>query len=76
MTLQAQVLFEDRYSLDGFHTCSLAFMASSSDGCYQRNAFLHDTLSEPVYCEQQSNFVDLAHMNYACSLHKAFTLWT
>lgn len=35
------------------------------------NAFLHSTLADTVYCEQPSGFVDPAHPNYVCKLHKA-----
>lgn len=35
------------------------------------NAFLHGTLSEPVYCEQPSSFVDPLRPEYVCKLHKA-----
>jgi hypothetical protein len=36
-----------------------------------KNAFLHDTLTETVYCSQPTGFVDLAHPNLICLLHKS-----
>lgn len=35
------------------------------------NAFLHGSLSEPVYCEQPSGFVDPACPDHVCLLRKA-----
>lgn len=36
-----------------------------------KNAFLHGTLSEIVYCEQPSGFMDPAHPDYICQLNKS-----
>jgi hypothetical protein len=36
-----------------------------------KNAFLHDTLLETVYCVQPSGFVDSAHPDYVCRLNKS-----
>jgi hypothetical protein len=36
-----------------------------------KNAFLHDTLTETVYCEQPSGFVDSSHSDYVCRLNKS-----
>ena len=36
-----------------------------------KNAFLHCTLSETVYCSQPSGFVDTARPDYVCRLHKS-----
>lgn len=35
------------------------------------NAFLHGPLTEPVYCEQPSGFVDPNHPDHVCLLRKA-----
>lgn len=35
------------------------------------NAFLHGTLSDPVYCEQPSGFVDPNFPDHVCLLRKA-----
>jgi hypothetical protein len=37
-----------------------------------KNAFLHNTLSETVYCSQPASFVDLAHPQLVCRLNKSF----
>jgi hypothetical protein len=36
-----------------------------------KNAFLHDTLSETVFCCQPTGFTDPAHPNLLCRLHKS-----
>ena len=36
-----------------------------------KNAFLHGTLSETVYCAQPSSFEDPAHPDYVCRLNKS-----
>ncbi|WVZ67726.1 hypothetical protein U9M48_016769 [Paspalum notatum var. saurae] len=36
-----------------------------------KNAFLHGTLTETVYCVQPSGFEDSAHPNYVCRLNKS-----
>ena len=36
-----------------------------------KNAFLHGTLSETVYCSQPTGFVDSAHPSYVCKLNKS-----
>ena len=36
-----------------------------------KNAFLHGTLNEVVYCQHPPGFVDLARPNYLCKLNKA-----
>jgi hypothetical protein len=36
-----------------------------------KNAFLHGTLTETVYCEQPSEVVDSSHMDYVCRLNKS-----
>ena len=36
-----------------------------------KNAFLHGTLNETVYCQQPPGFVDPAWPNYVCKLNKA-----
>jgi hypothetical protein len=36
-----------------------------------KNAFLHGTLTETVYCQQPSGFVDSSHPNYVCRLNKS-----
>jgi hypothetical protein len=36
-----------------------------------KNAFLHGTLNEVVYCQQPPGFVDPARPNYVCKLNKA-----
>ena len=36
-----------------------------------KNAFLHGTLSETVYCSQPSGFVDSAHPDFVCRLNKS-----
>jgi hypothetical protein len=36
-----------------------------------KNAFLHGTLAETVYCMQPSGFVDPAHPNSVCRLNKS-----
>jgi hypothetical protein len=36
-----------------------------------KNAFLHGTLTETVYCEQPSGFVDSSHPDYVCRLNKS-----
>jgi hypothetical protein len=36
-----------------------------------KNTFLHDTLSETVYCSQPTGFVDPAHPDLVCWLHKS-----
>jgi hypothetical protein len=36
-----------------------------------KNAFLHGTLMETVYCTQPVGFVDLAHPNMVCKLNKS-----
>ena len=35
-----------------------------------KNAFLHGTLNETVYCQQPPGFVDPARPNYVCKLNK------
>jgi hypothetical protein len=35
------------------------------------NAFLHDTLTETVYCTQPVGFVDPAHPDMVCKLNKS-----
>jgi hypothetical protein len=36
-----------------------------------KNAFLHDTVSETVFCCQPTGFTDLAHLDLVCRLHKS-----
>jgi hypothetical protein len=36
-----------------------------------KNSFLHGTLTEAVYCEQPSSFVDSSHPDYVCHLNKS-----
>jgi hypothetical protein len=36
-----------------------------------KNVFLHDTLSETVYCSQPAGFVDPAHPQLVCWLNKS-----
>ena len=36
-----------------------------------KNAFLHGTLSEIVYCSQPTGFVDSAHPSHVCKLNKS-----
>lgn len=36
-----------------------------------KNAFLHVTLIETVYCTQLTSFVDLAHLDMVCKLNKS-----
>jgi hypothetical protein len=36
-----------------------------------KNSFLHDTLSETVFCYQPTGFVDPAHPNLVCRQHKS-----
>ena len=36
-----------------------------------KNAFLHGTLSETVYCVQQYGFEDPAHPDFVCRLNKS-----
>jgi hypothetical protein len=36
-----------------------------------KNAFLHGTLSETVYCSQLTDFVDLTHPQLVCQLNKS-----
>jgi hypothetical protein len=36
-----------------------------------KNAFLHGTLSETVFYSQPTGFVDLAHLDLVCRLHKS-----
>jgi hypothetical protein len=36
-----------------------------------KNAFIHDTLSETVFCSQPTGFVDPAHLDLVCRLHKS-----
>ena len=37
-----------------------------------KNAFLHGTLTEIVYCVQPSGFEDLTHPDFFCRLNKSF----
>lgn len=36
-----------------------------------KNAFLHGTLAETVYCDQPPSFIDLSRRDYVCKLNKA-----
>jgi hypothetical protein len=36
-----------------------------------KNAFLHDTLEETVYCAQSSGFIDPSKPNHVCRLSKS-----
>jgi len=36
-----------------------------------KNAVLHGTLQQPVYCTQPPDFIGTAHPNYICRLNKA-----
>jgi hypothetical protein len=36
-----------------------------------KNAFLHDTLTETIYCSQPTGFVDPTHPNRVCLLNKS-----
>ena len=36
-----------------------------------KNAFLHGTLSETVYCSQPTGFEDPAHPDYVCRLNRS-----
>jgi hypothetical protein len=36
-----------------------------------KNTFLHDTLSEAIYCSQPTRFVDPAQPNHVCLLNKS-----
>jgi hypothetical protein len=36
-----------------------------------KNAFLHDTLTEMVYCNQPSGFVDSARSDLVCQLNRS-----
>jgi hypothetical protein len=36
-----------------------------------KNSFLHDTLSETIFCSQPTGFADPAHPNLVCCLHKS-----
>jgi hypothetical protein len=36
-----------------------------------KNAFLHDTLSETVFCSQPKGFADPAHPDLVCRLHQS-----
>jgi hypothetical protein len=45
-----------------------------------KNVLLHDTLSETIYCNQPTGFVDLAQSDHICHLNKSLyglkqTLW-
>jgi hypothetical protein len=39
-----------------------------------KNAFLHSTLSETVYCVQPSGFEDPAHPDFVCQLNKSLRI--
>ena len=52
----------------------LSIAASRSWPIHQldvKNAFLHGTLAETVYCQQPSGFVDPAHPDHVCLLQKS-----
>jgi hypothetical protein len=36
-----------------------------------KNAFLHDTLSETIFCSQPTGFADPAHPDLVCRMHKS-----
>jgi hypothetical protein len=36
-----------------------------------KNAFIHDTVSETVYCSQPTGFIDPAHPELVCRLNKS-----
>jgi hypothetical protein len=36
-----------------------------------KNAFLHGTLTETVYCAQPTGFVDSSRLDYVCRLNKS-----
>jgi hypothetical protein len=36
-----------------------------------KNTFLHDTLTETVYCQQLSSFEDSTHPDFVCHLNKS-----
>ena len=54
-------------------SCTVLTLALSQDWPIHqldvKNAFLHGTLSETVYCSQPVGFVDSAHPDYVCRLN-------
>jgi hypothetical protein len=55
--------------------CTVLIIAVSRDWPIQqldvKNAFLHDTLSEAVFCCQPTGFTDPTHSDLVCHLHKS-----
>jgi hypothetical protein len=61
-----------RHSIYSAHGC-LACSLSRSWHVHQldvKNAFLHGTLTETVYCSQLAGFVDSSHSDLVCRLNK------
>jgi hypothetical protein len=55
--------------------CTVLSIAVSRDWPIQqldmKNAFLHGTLTETVYCSQPTGFVDPAHPDLVCRMKKS-----
>jgi hypothetical protein len=57
------------------NVCSVLSLALSRNWTIHqldiRNAFLHDTLTETVYCSQPTGFVDAARLDLVCQLNRS-----
>jgi hypothetical protein len=67
-------IFKHKFQADGSLRTVLSLTLSRSWPIHQldvKNAFLHGTLSETVYCAQPSGFEDTDHPDFVCRLNKS-----
>ena len=69
--MRPSALSSSYYCLGGTHISTISLLSHSTAGYDVKNAFLHGTLTETVYCVQPSGFVDSSRPDHVCRLNKS-----